>query len=262
MKAFYLSTFLLILLLLSACRDKTEYKEFKEEIRLNNEQNASPDSLWNAVSGDITMQQIASFPSRVILTGLPQHRLVNIYRSIIRKIETDKGPKYEYRDYGYSHGGEDSYSHYMPGIDILYGYNLLNISHYDLKSNKSNFLFDHPVLVKTLYYPSEEPDSVDSKPINRNFYLVSVYDEDTNKDSIINSKDLRRFYHFDSSGTVKTQLIPPAYSAVHSQYDPQNDVMYIFTKHDKNKNGKRENEEPIHIFWFSLKAPEPAKLLY
>jgi Ca2+-binding EF-hand superfamily protein len=100
------------------------------------------------------------------------------------------------------------------------------------------------------------------QPINRNYYFVSVYDEDTNRDTLINRKDLRKFYHFDASGSVKTQLLPPHYSVFRSQYDSQNDVMYLFARFDTNKNGRTENKEPIHIFWLSLVDPQPAKRVY
>jgi hypothetical protein len=99
-------------------------------------------------------------------------------------------------------------------------------------------------------------------PINRNYYLVSVYDEDCNKDGFINRFDLRRFYYVDGVNQVKIQLIPPDYSVTRSQYDFQNDVMYIFAGHDENKNNKWEVKEPIHIFWIDLKNPAVAKRLY
>jgi len=144
----------------------------------------------------------------------------------------------------------------------LYGFNLLNIAHYDMKSEKLKFLFDRPALVKTLYYPSTVQDSIDKKPINRDYYLISVYDEDTNKDTLINRKDLRKFYYFDASCTIKTQLVPNDYSVVRSQYDYKNDVMYIFAKQDTNKNGTGDIKEPTHIFWIDLKAPFKAKKMY
>ncbi len=216
------------------------------------------DSLLNSVTGNVTMKQIATFPNKVILTGLEDQRLVSIYKS---KSTSDNNSisKLEY----YSEESEDEANlHFMPGIDILFGYNLLNIAHYDLKLEKVNFLFSHPVLVKTLYYPSYEQDSLNNKPITRNFYLVSAYDEDTNKDTLINKKDLRRFYHFDAKTSFKTQLIPNDYSVIRSQYDSKNDIMYVFASHDENRNGTQDKSESVHIFWFNLKTPDKAKLLY
>ncbi len=219
------------------------------------------DSTWSSVEGNLTMKQVSTFPNKVILTGLDDHRLVSIYKS--RPESETPGSKKQSWYSGDSDEGEDeNIRHFMPGIDILFGYNLLNIAHYDLKSEKTNFLFSHPVLVKTLYYPSFYQDSIDKEPINRNYFLVSVYDEDTNNDSLINKMDLRRFYQFDAGCSVRTQLIPPDYSAIRSQYDAGNDIMYVFAGHDENKNGTHEKPEPVRIFWFSLKTPGVAKLLY
>jgi hypothetical protein len=38
--------------------------------------------------------------------------------------------------------------------------------------------------------------------------------------------------------------------------------MYLFARHDLNKNGSEDKNEPINIFWFSLKSPSQAKQLY
>ena len=83
------------------------------------------DSVLNSVTGNVTMKQIATFPNKVILTGLDDQRLVSIYKS---KSTSDNGSSssLEY----YSEESEDEANlHFMPGIDILFGYNLLNIAH-------------------------------------------------------------------------------------------------------------------------------------
>lgn len=260
--SFFLASLILTSLLFSCKNKNGEHKEEQISAEFSDitEPSSSDDSTWNSVQGNMSMTQIPTTPNAVIQTGMPQHRLVTVYKGLVEKKE---GENIYYRgsnDYG---GYEsETQEHYMPGIDILYGYNLLNIAHYDLKLEKMNFLFQRPALIKTLYYPSFSPDSINKKPVNRNFYLVSVYDEDTNKDTLINRKDLRRFYLFDSTGTVKTQLIPSDYSIVRSQYDQMNDVMYLFATHDVDKNGKKDKKEPMHIFWIDLKAPAKAKRLY
>ncbi|MEJ0031062.1 MAG: hypothetical protein WDO15_12090 [Bacteroidota bacterium] len=100
------------------------------------------------------------------------------------------------------------------------------------------------MLVKSVYYPSYVQDSVgekpNRKPIVRDYFLVSGYDEDTNGDTLLNRHDLRRFYHFNASCDVKTQIIPSDYNVLRSQYDSGNDVMYIYARHDDNKNGKSD----------------------
>ena len=138
----------------------------------------------------------------------------------------------------------------------------MNIGHYDLETKTKNNLFEKPVVIKTLYYPSFIQDALNYRPTQRDYYMVSVYDEDTNQDSLINQKDLRRFYHFDLFGKDKKTLIPKNYSVLSSEYDPENDFMFIFANLDENKNGKREEAEPVHAFWLDLKAPDTGERLY
>jgi hypothetical protein len=238
-------------------------KEAKEEqIRIESPTEAKPDSSQvNSIQGNMAPGQLPTTPQEVLLTGLDDHRLVTIYKG--RHVSTTKTYTTDYtysrRSYDYESDREE---HYMPGLDLLYGYNLLNIAHYDLKTEKMNLLFEQPVLIKSLYYPSFVQDSLYKKPITRNYYLVSVYDADTNQDTLLNRGDLRRFYYFDATATKKIPLLPADYSAVRSQYDPKNDVMYIFARQDANHDGATKPDEPLHIFWMSLKTPQAAKRLY
>lgn len=215
----------------------------------------------NSVDGSVPLKDLASYPQKVVLTGLKEHRLVTVYKQAKQDKEKNRSGSYS-GYYYYDEDGYDYVQHFMPGIDLIYGYNLINIAYSDLKNEQPTFLFDHPVLVKSLYYPSFVQDSIDKKPVSRDYYLVSVYDEDTNADTLINKRDLRRFYHFNASCTSKTRLIPADYSVVRSQYDRGNDVMYVFARHDANSNGKSEPTEPLHIFWIDLRSPATAKRLY
>jgi|GEM_PF-136877 len=259
--AFPVSVIFILTAILSSCSDKKP-KPQGEHIRLEKEIDSMNQDTLNAVRGNVTFSQIQTFPSQVILTGIPQHRLVTIYKTRTEiKDRSFSGEIYYYKSYDEDED-EDRYSHFMPGIDLLYGYNLLRIAHYDLKTEELNFLFDHPVLVKSLYYPSFIQDSLNRKPINRDYYLVSAYDEDTNRDTLINKSDLRRFYHFDSSGKERTQIIPADYSVERSQYDSMNDVMFIFARHDSDHNGQADKKEPVHIYWIDLKKPDKGKRLY
>jgi hypothetical protein len=214
---------------------------------------------FNSVDGSVSLKDIASYPQKVILTGLKEHRLVTVYKQ--RKPNLEKGSGSLYSRY-YYYDDDEYVEHFMPGIDLIYGYNLINVAYSDLKNEQPTFLFNHPVLVKSLYYPSFVQDSIDKKPVTRDYYLVSVYDEDTNADTLINRRDLRRFYHFNASCTSKTRLIPGDYSVERSQYDKGNDFMYIFARHDADANGKSEPTEPLHIFWIDLRSPATAKRLY
>lgn len=260
---------LVIVIALLSCTSNKSSSSGEEQIRIDTAATIASDSnLVNAIRGNVAMSQMATMPSSVLLTGMAQHRLVTIYKDLppprsSRRID-EYGSYYSTDD----DFGDDRIEHYMPGLDVLFGYNLLNVAHYDLKENKLNFLFDHPVLIKTVYYPSYEQDSLHEKPINRKYYLVSAYDTDTNKDTLINRQDLRRLYYFNESGSEKVSLIPDDHGVERSQYDPMNDVMYVYARFDENHDGKTPRDEktrlkePLHIFWIDLKVGNVAKRMY
>lgn len=203
-------------------------------------------------------------PGRVHKTFHNSHRIIPVF-----KIDVDEKDKEEYSASSYSHKSWYSYDslnvwhgHFMPGISAISGYNMTNVADFNPTSGKRTDFFDKNVLINTVYYPATIEDTLNGKPVKRNYYLVSVYDEDTNNDSIINFKDLRRFYHFDLNAKKKTSLIPKDYSVLSSQYDHLNDFMYIKAKKDVNGNGSRETNEPTHIFWIDMSNPKPAKRAY
>lgn len=225
MRLFYTLPLFTLLLLgsistLTSC-SREEKKNKEEQIAapdLSSEEPTS-DSL-NSVQGNVALGQLPSTPNAVVLTGMSGHRLVTVYKE--RAPENgNNGRNWLYKS-SYDEDVSSQQWHFMPGIDVLYGYNLLNIAHYDLRTHKLNYFFKHAALIKTLYYPSVDQDSLYKKPVHRHYYLVSVYDEDTNRDSLINRKDLRRFYLFDSTSTQRTQLVPANYSVIRSQYDAPN----------------------------------------
>lgn len=224
----------------------------------------SDTAQFNSIRDHLSFKQIPTHPQNVVLTGMARHRLVTVYKTRMENHVTEPATDM-YSVYGrtsYEEYESEREEHFMPGIDLIRGYNLLNVAHYDLVADTMNYLFEHPVLIKSLYYPSFEQDSLDKKPVNRDYYIVSVYDADTNQDTLLNKRDLRRLYYFNASCTRKIQLLPADYSTVRSQYDPMNDVMYVFARFDANRNGVAEKKEPLHIFWLNLKSPVKATRMY
>ena len=258
MKTIQLLIFITFSCLLFSCssRDNQKVKGISlDQATQNSEDSNSKDK-----------KPLISRPSNVLLTGHADHRLITVY-----KVNFDSkrgkhyiGSNYFHRSYSYDYYDDTNpmHLHFMPGIEALYGFNLINIAHYNVETKERKNLFENPVFINTLYYPSLRQDSLNNEPITRDYYLVSVYDEDTNKDSLINQKDLRRFYHFNLNGLQRTNLISSDYSVLSSEYDSQNDLMFIFARLDQNANGKREEEEPIHVFWVDLKEPKIAERLY
>lgn len=241
-------------------RQILEYKsEQISTVNINNEETSV-----NSIDGNLTLNKILSKPNNIILTGVPEHRLVTIYKTnkLISNDDVDASSGRYTTEYDADGNEYEVSEHYVPGIQILYGYNLLNLAHYNLKTERLIYFFSKPALIKTLYFPSYIQDSINKIPIIRNYFLVSVYDENTNKDEFINKKDLRKFYYYNLDAENRIALLPPHFSAIKSKYDAQNDVLYIFAKNDTNKNGQIDKNEPMQIFWIDLKNPIIAKRLY
>lgn len=203
-------------------------------------------------------------PRNVLLTTNSVHRLVPVYKVNYDEYNREyfTGSNHYHTNYNGLSDGNNWNNNFMPGFEAVYGYNFVNVSHYNNVSRSENKFFDKAVLIKTLYYPSFSKDTLNHKAVLRNFYMVSVYDEDTNKDGFISVKDLRRFYLFDINGKLKMPLVPKNFSVMSSEYDPANDYMYVFAKIDQNKNGQMERDEETSIFWIDLKNPKNVGIQY
>lgn len=244
---------------LISCGNKLEQKGFAVESPTENEE----EETINGISKDSLI--FPTRPSSVLLTGIPQYRLTTIYKVNFNKDSTtfigSNDFHFNYESLGETEGNQ-WHNNYLPGLEAVYGYNLINVSHHDTENQKQKNFFEKPVLIKTLYYPSFSKDTLNYKPLNRNYFMVSVYDEDTNKDGFINVHDLRRFYSFDIHAEKKKAIIPTDYSVQKLEYDPTNDLIYLFAKLDENKNGRIEELEQISIFWIDLNNPERAGKQY
>lgn len=246
-------TLTLVYLMTSCSNGKLEEKGFQVSSSSENSENDQS----NGLNSDSL--KIDTRPSSVLLTGIPNVRLTTIYKVNLNKKDNSTfigSNSFHYR-YEESEGnkGNNWNNNLMPGLEAVYGYNLVNISHYDIKENKQKNFFEKPVLVRTLYYPTFSKDTLNNKPITRNYFMVSVYNEDTNKDGFVNLKDLRRLYLFDINGERLKALIPENYSVFKSEYDSDNDFMFVFAQLDSNNNGRQDEGEPIHIFWIDLNDP-------
>lgn len=204
-------------------------------------------------------------PRNVLLTFHAAHRLTPIFKvNYNRKTKKSfSGSNAFYTHWNNrNNDGNNWHNNFMPGFTAMHGYNCVNVSHFNNATKRQNTLFEKPILLKTLYYPAYSKDTLNFEPVKRDFYMASVYDEDTNKDGFLNVKDLRRFYYFDINGANKKALILKDFSVMSSEYDEVNDYMYVFAKRDTNQNGQMEVEEPTHIFWIDLKNPENRGTVY
>lgn len=250
--------------ILLSCSSKYENK-FEEKGFQTSEINEDNDG--NTIVGlPIDSLKIKSKPRNVLLTKNKQHRLTPIFKLNYNK----KTKEYFTGSINYHYVWENDNKRYgnnwnnnfLPGYSAAYGYNLINVSHFNNEIKQENLFFDKPVLIKTLYFPAFSSDTLNFQIVQRKHHLISVYDEDSNKDGYITTKDLRKFYFFDIDGKNKKQIIPNNYSVMSCEYDSANDFIYVFAKLDINNNGSMEQNEPTHIFWVDLKNPSNNGILY
>lgn len=245
----------LITILFFSCKER-EYD--KKGISIEESNLDANENIMNGISKDSILMKTQ--PSSLLFTANEAYRLLTVF-----KINYNNKTKEKYvgsNAFHYNYSEETSYAegnnwneNLLPGFEAVYGYNMVNAVHFDLKNNTKCNFFEKPVLINTIYYPSFSKDTLNFQPVKRNFYMISVYDEDTNKDSFINRKDIRKMYWFDETTVNKIQLIPAHYSVYSMQYDSANDYVYFYTKLDANKNGTIEDAEEIHVFWVNLKDP-------
>ncbi len=158
--------------------------------------------------------------------------------------------------------GDNWHSHIIPGFSAAHGFNLLGLGLICVDSNVKRNFFEKPVLIRTVYYPAVDQDTVRGKAVKRNYYMISVYDEDTNRDSVVNLKDIRHFYLFNEAGHRIKAIVPQNSSVSHAKYDPANDYLFVYTQLDKNANGQIEETDPTQLYWIDLKNPERGGLAY
>ncbi|MBN2613865.1 MAG: hypothetical protein JXB00_20070 [Bacteroidales bacterium] len=254
-------TVLFILIAFIGC---SREKQYEKGFSVSPENPSSETDQADGFSKDSV--KMVTRPGNVLLTGYPKYRLTPVYKlNYDKRSETyyieDNNFYWNYSETGSATGNNWNYN-FMPGLQAVYGYNIVNVSLYNVETKMKKNIFNAPVLVKTIYFPSYSSDTLNFKPITRAYYMISVYDEDTNKDGFINLKDLRRFYCFDLNGLNRKKLVPLNYSVISSQYDPANDFMYVFAQSDYNNNGQRDESEDIHVFRIDLKNPLDNGRLY
>lgn len=204
-------------------------------------------------------------PGAVWLTGHPSIRLNSVFMLFPMNDALQKGSDSYYGKYE----EEDQYEignhwngHLYPGFDAVYGFNMVNISHYDVTTSKQHLLFEQPVLIRTAYFPTAKKDSLLKQPVPRNHILVTAHNSDTNNDTLINTQDLRRLFLFDINGNKIKTVIPENYNVFQSDYDQWNDRWLVYARLDQNNNGQSEPTEPIHLFWVNLKDPTQSGRMY
>lgn len=120
--------------LISGCSNgKLEEKGFQVS--------ATSDSAEDTETGvNADSMKINTRPSNVLLTGVSNIRLATIYKVNLNKRDNSTfigSNSFHYRyEEATGNSGNNWNNNLMPGLEAVYGYNMVNISHYDIKENK------------------------------------------------------------------------------------------------------------------------------
>jgi hypothetical protein len=278
------------ILVLSACGRGKESKEFDKSIPAMPHSNAEYlDDTLSTGGGvgidsdrelmmDSLSKAIPTRPGAVLLTGIKKLRLTPVFLVNFnpKTRESWVGTirhHYTYDDYSesFEYGSLPDgrpkrlavqHGNYLPGLEVVNGFRMVNIMHSNLETGQNSRVFSNPVLIHNLYFPSTTLDSILGIPVFRNYCLVSVFDEDTNKDGLLNAKDFRRFFYISPENGQIQPLLNRNYSVLGSDYDAFNDYMIVKAKLDENQNGLMEINDPVHLYWIDLKDPLHRGRLY
>ncbi len=255
------------LLFLSACEEEPNSTKLDRIVLSEN---------TSEFEAEIDYSSFPLKPKSVLVTDNPKYRLVTIYKEKVynnrTRIDFSTGEEYPSRwiDGDYFHNGRyrryDSCNvlngNFMPGLSAVWDNKMYNVAVLDTADFKAKNLFASNALINTLYFPGSETDTLNCECIDRNYYLVSVFDTDTNNDTVIDRRDLRKLYAFDEDGTNQRLLIPANYSVLRSAYDRRIDHMYVYARKDENNDGYMNPNETEHVFAIDLKNPQMGKRVY
>ncbi len=94
---------------------------------------------------NIDSLKLETRPRNVLLTNNPEHRLTPVYKVNYnsKTKETFTGSNNYHSNWKESYGSGNNWNgNFMPGFEAVYGYNFVNVSHYNNITQKENKLFE------------------------------------------------------------------------------------------------------------------------
>ena len=84
--------------------------------------------------------------------------------------------------------------------------------------------------------------------------LLKVYDKDSNQDKFLTRNDLMSYYVANEDGKRLRKISPEGHLLNGFTYEKRLKVLYFNTIEDSNKNGKFEDNDPHHQYFYSIKT--------
>jgi hypothetical protein len=207
----------------------------------------TPKVTYEEPTKEVTVQEVKVDSSQIKISDLPVHMEGTKY--LIHAIGDVRLYDRNASRYGSSKTNSMSYSISNYNRFELTGYlNNLKFQHIDSTSTKT--LTDKLVEIHTVTYLDEI-----SKKLGKGILVYTLVDNDTNKDSKINSNDIKTLYISEISGANFIKLSADFEELIDWNTIEIQNRLYFRTIEDINKNGNFDKNDMVHYYFVDLKNP-------
>lgn len=95
-----------------------------------------------------------------------------------------------------------------------------------------------------------------AKKISRHYILYNLQDKDTNRDGVLDNKDIETLYLSNLDGTDFRKITPENQNLNAIQLEPWYNRLYFITIEDSNKDGKFDRRDKYHYFYVNFTNPD------
>lgn len=200
-----------------------------------------------SIFSDTTKTQIANLPISFDSTDVLLHisgfiNTEELNKSFKNRISTSMGKSSDKYDetHFYTNEYQNSNSDYIGGW-------FSNIYFDDLSSNKQHLLTQQALFISDAYYLRKLGENK-----KKHYIIYSVYDKDSNKDNIINKKDVLSKYISKLDGNDFKKITPEGHDFIKGVFEEKSNRYYFITIEDTNKDGFFDKEDKYNYFYIDF----------
>ena len=98
--------------------------------------------------------------------------------------------------------------------------------------------------------------------VNQQVFLYEVYDQDSNKDGLIDGGDIKALFISDDMGKNFKKISIDRHELIDWQFIISTDRLYFRTVEDINKNGRFDSTDSIHYYYINVKDKTYSPITY
>lgn len=205
----------------------------------------SLESDGSSILNDTTKIQVANLPVSFDSTNVLLHisgfvDTDEINKSDKNKITSSVGKGINKYEQSYFYANE------LPNNDCIRGW-FSNIYFDNLSDNKQQLLTNDALFISDAYYFRKL-----GKNKGLHYILYSVYDKDSNKDGIVDKKDLSSKYLSKLDGSNFKKITPEGHDFVNGIFEDKSNRYYFITLEDINKDGFFNKNDKYNYYYIDF----------